>query len=176
MMIKERSKPLQSVRIVAIPSEIAESVRATLSAPVYGFPAHVETGADSAPCRHCLRQIQPGTEQRILFTYNRFTGVEPLPQPGPVYIHAEACDRYTADAGFPEELRGSPRTLEAYASGRRLLAQETVPDGKFEPAIEKLFAIPGVNYLQVNSTTAGCFTFRIKRGPGNGRGSSVHGN
>jgi len=164
MMIKERSKPLQSVRIVAIPSEIAESVRATLSAPVYGFPAHVETGADSAPCRHCLRQIQPGTEQRILFTYNRFTGVEPLPQPGPVYIHASVCERYPENGSFPEELRSSPRTLEAYARGRQLRAQEHVADGNMEPAIHRLFAIPDVEYIQVNSTTAGCYTFRIERG------------
>jgi len=38
-----------------------------------------------------------------------------------------------------------------------------VADGEFEPAIEKLLAHPDVDYLQVNSTTAGCFTFRIER-------------
>jgi hypothetical protein len=44
-----------------------------------------------------------------------------------------------------------------------LLAQEHVSNGNFEPIIEKLFASPEVDYLQVNSTTAGCFTFRIER-------------
>jgi Protein of unknown function (DUF1203) len=62
-----------------------------------------------------------------------------------------------------EELRGSPRTLEAYARSRHLPAQEHVSDAKFEPVIEKLFARPEVDYIQVNSTTAGCFTFRIER-------------
>jgi hypothetical protein len=151
------------IRIVAIPTEVAQAVRATLRAPVYGFPAHAEVATDAAPCRHCLRTFEVGEARRILFTYDRFAGVESLPQPGPVYVHAEACTRYSEDAGFPKELRGSPRTLEAYAHGRRLLAQEFVSDGQFEPAIEKLFAIPGVDYLQVNSTTAGCFTFRITR-------------
>jgi hypothetical protein len=28
---------------------------------------------------------------------------------------------------------------------------------------EKLLAHPNTNYLQINSTTAGCFTFRIER-------------
>ena len=73
---------------------------------------------------------------------------------------ARACGK---DAGFPEELRGSPRTVEAYARGRRLLAEEHVADGKFEPVIDKLFTRRDVDYLQVNSTTAGCFTFRIER-------------
>jgi len=134
-----------------------------MRAPVCGFPAHVEVAADNAPCRHCLRTFTAGQERRILFTYDRFTGLEPLPQPGPIYIHSDNCPRYPEDGGFPEELRGSPRTLEAYARGRRLLAQEYVSDGKFEPVIEDLFTRADVDYLQVNSTTAGCFTFRIER-------------
>jgi hypothetical protein len=60
-------------------------------------------------------------------------------------------------------LRNSPRTVEAYAAGRKLKTQEYVSDGRFEPIIEELFATPGVDYLQINSTTAGCFTFRIER-------------
>jgi Protein of unknown function (DUF1203) len=154
---------MQPIRVMGIPTEVAEEVRSTMRAPGYGFPAHAEVGTDAAPCRHCLRAIDPGQPGRILFTYDRFAGVEQLPQPGPVYIHAEACPRYEENAGFPEELRGSPRTLEAYAHGRRLLAQEYVSDGKFEPVMERLFARPEVDYIQVNSTTAGCFTFRIER-------------
>jgi hypothetical protein len=154
------------IRIVAIPTEVAETVRATLKAPLYGFPAHTEVATGTGPCRHCLRTFVVGEDRRILFTHDRFAGVESLPQPGPVYIHAESCPRYSENAGFPEELRESPRTLEAYARGRRLVAEEYVVDGKFEPAIEKLFSHSEVDYLQVNSTTAGCFTFRIDRGDG----------
>jgi len=89
--------------------------------------------------------------------------LESLPQPGPVYIHADNCPRYPENGSFPEELRGSPRTVEAYARGRRLLAQEYVSDGKFESVIDELLVRPDVDYLQVHSTTAGCFTFRIER-------------
>lgn len=154
---------MTETRIIAIPTEVAEEVRTTLRAPHYGFPAHAETAADDAPCRHCLRTFSPGNDRRILFTYDRFHGVESLPQPGPVYIHENACTRYSESSGFPEALRKSPRTLEAYAKGRHLLAAEYVSDGHFEPIIAKLFADPEVDYLQVNSTTAGCFTFRITR-------------
>lgn len=158
-----------NMRVVAIPTEVANAVRETLKAPVYGFPAHAELATDPAPCRHCLRIIAAGAGRRILFTYDRFAGIENLPQPGPVYIHAEDCPRYAPNAGFPEELRGSPRTLEAYAKGRKLLAQEYVADEKFENAIAQLFARPDVDYIQVNSTTAGCFTFRIERPVADGK-------
>ena len=153
---------MQTVRIVAIATEVAEQVRTTLKAPVYGFPAHLEVAEDNAPCRHCLRTIV-AKDRRILFTYNRFTSKESLPQPGPVYIHADDCQRYPETGTFPEELRSSPRTVEAYASGRKLKAQAYVADGHFEPVIEKLLADRDVDYLQINSTTAGCFTFRIDR-------------
>ena len=150
------------IRIVAIPTAVAESVRATLKDPVYGHPAHAEIGADSAPCRHCLRLIAAG-ERRILFTYDRFAGVEALPLPGPIYIHSERCERYPENAEFPEELRASPRTLEGYSAGRHVVAREYVNDGAMEKAIEKILARGEVDYVLVNSTTAGCNTFRIER-------------
>jgi uncharacterized protein DUF1203 len=154
---------MDPIRIVAIPTEVSESVRKTLRAPMYGFPAHSELAGDNAPCRHCLRTFKPGIDRRILFTYDRFAGIESLPQPGPVYIHEHACARYPEEGPFPEELRTSPRTLEAYARGRHFVAQEIVSNGEFEPAIERLFANSAVDYVQVHSTTAGCFTFRIER-------------
>jgi hypothetical protein len=165
--LKERRKGERNMnttmRVVAIPTEVANAVRSTLKAPTYGFPAHVETAADAAPCRHCLRTFKAGEERRILFTYDRFAGVESLPQPGPVYIHAANCERYEENASFPDELRKSPRTLEAYAHGRKLTGIEYVSDGDYEVAIERLFENPETAYIQVNSTTAGCFTFRIER-------------
>lgn len=153
---------MKNIRVVAIPTQVAEAVRATRRDPTYGHPAHGETGSDAAPCRHCLRLITAG-ERRILFTYDRFAGVDSLPLPGPVYIHDEPCLRYPEDAGFPDDLRSSPRTLEGYARGRRLLVQSYVTDGNPEPVIEQIFAHSEVEYVHVNSTTAGCHTFRIER-------------
>jgi hypothetical protein len=154
---------MSTFRVVAIPTEVAEEVRKTLRSPFHDFPAHAELGMDDAPCRHCLRQIAGGKEQRILCTYDRFAGVELLPQPGPIYVHAATCNRHPEDGSFPEELRHSPRTLEAYSKGRNLLAREHVADGQYEPVIERLFENAEAAYIQVNSTTAGCFTFRIER-------------
>jgi hypothetical protein len=154
---------MQPIKIIAIPTAEANAVRESMRAPVYGFPAHQELATDAAPCRHCLRLITPQVEEAILFIHDRFAGIEALPQPGPVYVHARNCPRYDEHAGFPEELRDSPRTLEGYAHGRRLIAQEYVTDGRFEAAIKRVFSHADVAYIQVNSTTAGCFTFRVER-------------
>jgi hypothetical protein len=155
---------MSSFRVLAIPTAIAEAVRTTLTAPGYGFPAQVELATDQAPCRHCLQLTKPGEDWRILFTYDCFDGVEPLPLPGPVYIHAEPCERYDENAGFPADIRSRKITFNAYGDGRRLLKQQYVEDGNVEEAVEQLFADPEVRYLHVRSTPAGCYTFRIERG------------
>lgn len=153
---------MNSIRVVAISTGVAESVRATAKDPRYGHPAHTSIAKDFAPCRHCLRLIEPG-EQQILFTYDAFEGAETLPLPGPVYIHAKACERYPEQSKFPPALRHSARTLNAYANGRRHVATEYVEDPTIDAAIKNLVARPDVDYIHVRSTTAGCFTFRIDK-------------
>jgi hypothetical protein len=155
---------MNSFRVVAIPTETANEVRETKKAPGYGFPAYTELSNDQSPCRHCLRLTEPGVDQRILFTYDCFDGVEALPLPGPVYVHADDCTRYDESAGFPEQIRSRKITFNAYAEGRRLLNQRYVDDGNVDGAIDELFANPEVRYLHVRSTPAGCYTFRIERG------------
>ena len=151
------------IRVVAIATEIADAVRRTKKDPHYGHPVHTEIPCESAPCRHCLQLIAAGAEKATLFTYDAFEGQESLPLPGPVYIHAEACERYPENGGFPAELRSSPRTLNAYARGRRLVAAEYMENGTVEAGIEKLFARQDVDYIHVRSTAAGCYTFRVER-------------
>jgi hypothetical protein len=155
-------KKMIPIRVVAIPTEIAESVRKTMKDPQYGFPAYASVGKGDAPCRHCLQFISAGMEQ-TLFTYDAFAGQEKLPLPGPVYVHKEACERYPEDGGYPAALRGSPRTLNAYGRGRKLVAQEYVQGANVDETIDRLFAREDVDYIHVRSTTAGCYTFRVER-------------
>ena len=152
-----------SFHTVAIPTSAAEEVRATLASPGYGHPAHVEVAQGHGPCRHCLRTFRVGEERRILFTLDPFTSVEALPLPGPVYIHEDSCELYPIDGGFPDDLRSHVLTLEAYARGRKLQAQEYVEDGDVEAVIERLFARPEIDYIHVCDTEAGCFDLRIER-------------
>jgi hypothetical protein len=154
---------MTSFRVVAIPTDIADSVRTTFKAPRYGFPAHAELATDQAPCRHCLQLTKPNEDERILFTYDCFDGVEELPLPGRIYIHAKPCERYDESAGFPDDIRGRKITFNAYAVGRHLLRQYYVEDGSVDEAIADLFSDPEVRYLHVRSTPAGCYTFRIER-------------
>jgi len=154
---------MQQYRVVAVGSPITDVVRRTLKAPGYGHPAHVEVAAGYGPCRQCLRDFAVGQERRILFTYDPFYEKENLPLPGPVFIHETECEPYPEDGGFPSDLRARPLTLNAYAAGRRLVAQKYVSNGDIEPQLELLLEDGEVSYIHVRDTVAGCYDFRIER-------------
>jgi hypothetical protein len=149
-------------RVIAIPEELADQARASLKSPQYGHPAHVEVATGYGPCRSCLRTFEEGEEERILFTYDPFAGLDAYPSPGPVFIHREGCPRYE-EAGFPEGIRRLPLTLEAYGRGRWLVARERVAGGDVDGPVERLFAHPAVEYIHVRNTEAGCYIARIER-------------
>lgn len=154
---------MSSFRVVAIPSEVAEQVRNTGKSPNYGFPAHREVAAGRAPCRHCLKLIRKNEEELLLFTYDPFRELGEPPLPGPVYIHAENCSRHPEGEVIPEEYRGRLLTLEGYGENRALVKEIRVNDGAEERAAEQLFSEAKIRYVNVRSTEAGCFLFRLER-------------
>lgn len=151
-------------RVVAIPDAIAEKARSTLKSPQYGHPAHVETAKGYGPCRSCLQTFRQGQEQRLLFTFNPFEGLDAYPSPGPIFIHRDTCRRYD-NPGFPEALRELPLMLEGYGRGRWLVAREPVVSGDVESAIDRLFTHAAVEYIHVRNLEAGCFIALIDRAP-----------
>jgi|ERR1700719_1574851 len=154
---------MSSYRVVAIPSKVAEHVRNTGKSPNYGFPAHREVAAGRAPCRHCLKLICKDEEELLLFTYDPFRELGEPPLPGPVYIHASECPRHPECDVIPEEYRGRLLTLEGYGENRGLVKEIRVSDGAEERVAEQLFREAKIRYVNVRSTEAGCFLFRLER-------------
>jgi hypothetical protein len=150
-------------RVIAIPSKVADLVRSTHHAPGYGHPAYTEVAAGYGPCRHCLQTFNIGEERRTLFTYDPFYGMEQVPLPGPIFIHAEPCARYAEDAGYPESMREHAAVISAYARGRKLIAEVEATNGGQEAAVRELLARWEVDYLHVRDREAGCFDFRVER-------------
>lgn len=153
---------MPSFQVVPIPADIAAQVRETLRAPRFGHPAHVEVATGFGPCRSCLRTFREGEEERVLFTYDAFAGLDDYPSPGPVFIHRDACEPWQGD-GFPPELRALPLTLEGYGRGHWLVAREPVSDGRIEEALGRLFAHAAVAFVHVRNAEPGCYVARVER-------------
>jgi len=154
---------MAAYRVLAIPEGTAEKVRTTRKSPGYGHPVHAEVATGYGPCRLCLRDFAVGVDRRLLFTLDPFHGVEPLPLPGPVFIHEAECDRHPEHGGFPTDLLAHDLTLIAYGRGRHHRAEERATGPQIEAAIDRLLSRPDVDYLHVRDTQAGCYDLRVER-------------
>jgi len=143
-----------------IAHDLAAEVRRTMRSPQYGHPAHRELAQGTGPCRHCLRTFAVGEEQRILFTYQPFSDEGSLPSPGPIFIHADGCERYDAPA-CPPDFRSLPLVVDAYARGGRPVGQERTPGAAVEDALARVFARTGADYVHLRHGEAGCFITRV---------------
>jgi len=159
---------MEVYRYSGIATSLAGEVRVSHRSPQYGHPAHRELATGYGPCRHCLKTFAIGVEDRLLFTYQPFEEPGSLPAPGPVFVHADACDRYVATA-LPEDFRSLPLVVEGYAMGGRLLIQERVTDQVPERQVARAFELSEVAYVHLRNGEAGCFMARVDRVPAEAR-------
>jgi hypothetical protein len=148
-------------RIVPLRTEIAEEARRAAQS---GAPDHAVVTADSPtgyPCRHCLRWARPG-ERMILFPFAAIPPGRPYSESGPIFVHAEPCQRYTATNEFPADFRKG-RVFRAYNSGQDMIDAEVVNGNEPEAVIEKLLQNPDTEFLHARSVSRGCYTMQIER-------------
>ena len=111
-----------SFRIVPLRTEIADAAR---RAAAQDAADHRPVTADSPngyPCRHCLRWAQAG-ERMILFPFAAIPGGRPYSESGPIFVHAESCERYPTTNEYPAAFREG-RTIRAYNSDHAIIAAE----------------------------------------------------
>ena len=147
-------------RWIALAQDVADEVRATMTSPGYGHPAHAETARGTGPCRLCMRPFRKGEEERVLFTYNPFPEDADLPGPGPVFVHRDPCARFEGP-GSPSELLALPLSVEGYDARGVPLARVRADD--LDASVREVLARREVAYAHVRHGQAGCFVARVER-------------
>ena len=150
-----------SFRILPLPTEIAQAARRAVTAGAADHALITAESPGSSPCRHCLRWAQPG-ERVILFPYAAIPSGLPYSEIGPIFVHAEKCERYSATDEYPAEFRNG-RVFRAYDSNYNLIDAQAMNGSEPETVIERLFQNADAAFVDVRSVTHGCFTFRVQR-------------
>jgi hypothetical protein len=148
-------------RVVPLQTKIAEAARAAAEA---GAPDHAVVTADSPrgyPCRHCLRWAQPG-ERMILFPFASVPPGRPYSETGPIFVHADPCERYRATDQYPAEFREG-RAVRAYNAQHDMIAAEVANGAGPEALIERFLHMPETAFIHVRSVSRGCYTMGIER-------------
>jgi Protein of unknown function (DUF1203) len=148
-------------QIVPFPTEVAEKARRTIEAGAADHTVLVADSPNGYPCRHCLRWAQPG-ERVILFPYASIPPGHPYSETGPIFVHAEKCECYSAIGEYPADFRNG-RAFRAYDANYNLIDAEVANENDPESVIQKLFQNPETAFVDARSVTRGCFTFRIQR-------------
>jgi Protein of unknown function (DUF1203) len=148
-------------RIAPLRTEIADTARREAEA---GAPDHLFVTADSPggfPCRHCLRWAQPG-ERMVLFPFAAIAPGRPYSESGPIFVHAEPCERYAKTNEYPSEFREG-RVVRAYNARRDLIAAEVANSEGPEAVIERFLQQPETAFVHVRSASHGCYTMEVER-------------
>ena len=105
---------MNTLRFVSMPTEQARAYWAGARDANGQTPErHVSTGG-GVPCRHCQRHVGVG-EPYLILGYRPFPEPQPYAELGPIFLHAEPCERYPeTDEVPPMLLAGSRWLLRGY--------------------------------------------------------------
>ena len=148
-------------RIVPLQTKIAEAAR---MAAETGASDHAVVTADAPrayPCRHCLRWAEPG-ERMVLFTFASVPPGHSYSETGPIFVHADPCERYRATDEYPADFREG-RVVRAYNSQHDMIAAEVANGVGPEALIERFLQMPETAFIHVRSLSRGCYTMGIER-------------
>jgi uncharacterized protein DUF1203 len=148
-------------RVVPVQTKIAEAARLAAEA---GRPDHAILTTEAPqtfPCRHCLTWAAPG-ERMILFPFASIPAGHPYSESGPIFVHAEPCERYRTTEEYPAEFREG-RVVRAYNARHEMIAAEVANGAGPEAVIERFLQKPETALIHIRSVSRGCYTMGIER-------------
>lgn len=152
------------IRFQALPTD---KVRALQNgAPdAYGLKPerHVSDG-DGVPCRHCLKEVA-ADEEYLILAYRPFPELQPYAETGPIFLHAQECERAEAGAALPEMLTSSDYIVRGYGHDDRIVygTGAVTPTDRIASRAETLFERSDIAYVHVRSARNNCYQCRIER-------------
>jgi hypothetical protein len=151
----------QSFVIAALPAGDLDRIRAT-GEDDFGNPVRqIEDETGGSPLRCCLREARAG-EDIALIAYRPFPWLGPYAEVGPVFIHAQACDGYTAPDRYPVGFAHRRQLLRAYDFDRRICDAVPVKDGpQAERVLSWLLSRPEVDFVHSRNLEWGCYMFSV---------------
>jgi hypothetical protein len=133
----------------------------------YGFtPERKTSDGDGVPCRHCLSNVKAGDDYLIL-AYRPFPALQPYAETGPIFLHADECERAPEAEALPELFsQTKDYIVRGYGPDDRIVygSGAVVPTLDIPARAETLLARPDIAYLHMRSARNNCYQCRIERG------------
>jgi hypothetical protein len=156
---------MHGLRFLALPTDEVRRLQADGVDANGQTPQRRISDGDGVPCRHCLTDVAAG-EPYLVLAYRPFPSLQPYAECGPIFLHAERCERY-ADEDLPPPLFASRRHLliRGYDDGDRIVygTGECIDADALPEAAARVLARDDVAYVHVRSAANNCYQCRIER-------------
>lgn len=156
---------MNAIRFVALPTAIVRAYQNGAPDANNQRPERHIAQETGLPCRHCLREIEV-SEPYLILAHRPFPDVQPYAELGPIFLHAEACERHAETTDAPAMFLSWERLLiRGYNAQNRIIygTGEVVAPSQIVAAAEQLFARPELAYIHMRSATNNCYQCRIER-------------
>jgi hypothetical protein len=153
------------IQFKALPTEAVRALQQG-GADAYGnIPERRMSDGDGVPCRHCLKNVASGKPYLVL-AYRPFPALQPYAETGPIFLHAEECERAGEKEALPEMLESSDYIVRGYGADDRIVygTGGVTPTTGIADRAEALFERDDVAYIHVRSARNNCYQCRIERG------------
>jgi hypothetical protein len=154
-----------AIRFTALPTDNVRALQRG-GPDAYGFtPERKISDGDGVPCRHCLRNVRAG-ESYLILAYRPFSELQPYAETGPIFLHAEPCQRAEESDVLPELFRPTPDyILRGYGHDDRIVygTGAVIPTSEVAARAEELFQRGDVAYVHMRSARNNCYQLRIER-------------
>ena len=133
----------------------------------YGMPPERRiSDGGGVPCRHCLTDVAAG-EAYLVLAYRPFPSLQPYAETGPIFLHAEACERAADSAAMPPMLgKRKAHLIKGYGGDDRIVdgTGTVIASAELEQEAARILDRDDVAYVHVRSAVNNCYTCRIERG------------
>ncbi len=150
---------------IAMPTEAARAYQAGKPDANGQAPERHISDGDGVPCRHCLNTIAKG-DPYLIIAYRPFPGPQPYAEVGPIFLHAEKCERYEESTDMPPILRDRAQYLiRGYGQDDRIKygTGQSVPSAELADTAARLLEREEIAYVHVRSATNNCYQCRIEQ-------------
>ncbi len=156
---------MTSIRYAAMPTHEARSFQAG-AADAYGqAPERKVSEGSGVPCRHCLCDVAEG-EAYLILAYRPFPELQPYAETGPIFLHADPCERNPDQSETPAMLLKRPAHLiKGYGPNDRIVygTGKIVTSPELTSSAAAILERGDVAYVHVRSALNNCYTCRIDR-------------
>ena len=159
---------MTGLKFVALATETARALQAGNPDANGQTPERQLSDGSGVPCRHCLSDVAAG-EPFLVLAHRPFPDAQPYAETGPIFLHAEPCERHGETPEVPALFLNRAQALvRGYGKDDRIVygTGQVVPSAKIGAVAQDLLARPEVAYLHLRSASNNCYQCRIEPGLG----------